>query len=128
MYFIAAVLLSRANSVKSEDVGEQREVLVGLHQSRSTISITRYFTEREKELKRYWWSEGANKWLPFKSKLCNFFYQFMQNTIFSYNPTCGPVLLTCLFSSTLSIGGVAISLTELENALPVIAEYARELN
>lgn len=46
------MLLARSNSIKSEDVGEQREVLVSLNQNKTSISVTRFFTEREKQLKR----------------------------------------------------------------------------
>ena len=45
-------MMARSNSVKHEDVGEQREVWVSLNQNRASLSVTRYFTEREKELKR----------------------------------------------------------------------------
>lgn len=43
--------LVRSNSIKSEDVGIDRQVTVGLHKSRKNVVVTRYFTDEEKSKK-----------------------------------------------------------------------------
>ena len=44
--------IARANSIHTRDVGIEREVTCGIHPSRKSVVITRYYTQAEIERKR----------------------------------------------------------------------------